>query len=132
MITKYNKFNESIKNLLVGPTKEEVWKSKGYDRTFDTPEEFFLNVIDGMEIKKQSAYPYSVIWEKDGVIIFEQKLYTKDLWVDYKSIWSVFEIFFGLKYNEIQIIIINIVREHLNWKGFTPKICWTLDSFLSL
>ena len=42
MITKYNQFNESIKSLLVGPTKDEIWKNLGFNRTFDTPKEFFF------------------------------------------------------------------------------------------
>jgi len=64
MITKYSKYNESIKSLLTCPSKEEVWKSFGYDKSFNTPEEFFLNVIDGMKIKEQTEYPECVFWEK--------------------------------------------------------------------
>ena len=119
MITKYNKFNESIKSLLVGPRKEEVWKSRGYDISFGTPEEFLLWVIDGMKIKEKTKDTDYIIWEKNGKIIFEQSLKSKNLWVE-KSIWSVLEKVFGLDYDEIKSIITDVVEEHLNWNGFTP------------
>ena len=120
MITKYKQYNESIKSLLVGPTKEEVWKSLGYDRRFDTPEEFFLYMIDGMTIKEQTK-DY-ILWEKDDKTIFEQDLDSNILWVDNKSIWTVLENIFGIESNEkISYLINGIVKEHLKWMGFTPK-----------
>jgi len=122
MITKYSKFNESIKSLLIGPTKEEVWENLGYDQSFETTEEFFLNVIDGMKIKDQSEYSDIVFWEKNGKIIFEQDLKNKYLYVNYYIIWSVFENIFGLNSVEIQSFIIDVVKKHLNWIGFKPKV----------
>ena len=121
MITKYNKFNESIKSLLVGPTKDEVWENLGYDRTFDTPEEFLLYRIDGMKIKEQVKYPNIIFWEKDGKIIFEQDFGNMDLCVNDITIWSVLEKGFGLVYDEMQLLIEKFVEEHLNWKGFSPN-----------
>ena len=106
---------------MVGPTKEEMkdyWKKLGYDQYFETPEEFFLNVIDGMKIYKQNNY--YVFWRKNDKIIFRQELKTKCLYVDYYSIWSIFSKVFGLNYDEIQSFIKEQVEEHLNWKGFTP------------
>jgi len=68
MITKFEKYNESIKSLLVGPSKEDIFKNLGYDQSFETSEEFFLNVIDGIKIKEQTKYPDSVFWEKNDKI----------------------------------------------------------------
>jgi len=124
MITKFEKYNESIRSLLVGPSKEEMkdyWKKLGYDQSFNTTEEFFLNVIDGIKIKPQTKYLNSIFWEKNGKILFEQDLKTMYLWVEYDSIWAIFEKVFGLKYSEIQQFIKDQVEEHLNWKGFTPR-----------
>ena len=93
MITKYNKFNESIKFLLVGPSKEKMgdyWKSLSFDRTFDTPEEFFLYMIDGMKIKEQTKYPNVIFWMNHGKVIIEQNLKINVIMVDTNSIWSVF------------------------------------------
>jgi len=119
MITKFEKFNESIKSLLVGPTKEEIWKNLGYDKSFDTPEEFFLTVIDGIKIKEQTEHPNYIYWEKNGKVIFKQDLKDMDLWVD-QTIWSILEKVFGINYNKTQKFIKDQVEEHLNWKGFTP------------
>ena len=127
MITKYITFNESIKSLLVGPSKKEVLKYFGYDETFDTPEEFFLNLIHGMKIKKQTKYLHCVYWEKNDKIIFIQDFRkNKILFVEYYSIWSVFKNIFGLNYDETQRFIKDQVKEHLNWKGFT-----TVEEILS-
>ena len=48
MITKFEKYNEGIKHLLVGPTKEEVYNNIYKDRLDgfmnylpDSPNEFF-------------------------------------------------------------------------------------------
>jgi len=103
---------------LVGPTKKEMRKNFGYEKGFDTPEEFFLNVIDGMKIKEQTKYPNSILWEKNGKIIFDQNLKFKYLFVESKLIWSVFQNVFGLNYDEIQSFIKNQVEEHLNWMGY--------------
>jgi len=117
MITKFEKYNESIRSLLVGPTKEEIWKNLGYDRTFDTTEEFFLYVIDGMKMRKQNKY--LVFWEKNDKILFEQDLKYKIIWVDYHSIWSIFVNIFGFNYDQTQQFIKKQVEKHLNWKKFT-------------
>ena len=122
MIKNYKQFNESLLDKLQGPSKEEIWKNLGYDRTFDrtfdTPEDFFLDVIKGIKIKKQTKYPDSLFWEKNGKILFEQDFENMDLWVNYDIIWKIFEKVFGMEYNEIQLFIKGMVEEHLNWKGF--------------
>ena len=111
---------ESLLDKLKGPSKEEVWSSLGYDRTFDTPEEFFLDIIDGIKIKPQTKYPDSIFWEKNGKVIFEQDFKKNQLYVDYKSIWMIFEKIFGLQYSETELFIKNMVEEYLNWRGLTP------------
>ena len=121
MITKYNQFNESIKSLLVGPSSNEMtkyWKSLGFDRTFDTPEEFLSYMIDGMVIKIQT--PKYISWEKNGKIDFEQDLEHNILWINYKSIWMILEKVFDLESGEIRHLIKNVVGFYINWSGFTP------------
>ena len=120
MIKKYKIFKESLLNKLEGPTMEEAWKNHGYDRVFNTPEEFFLYVIDGMEIKEQTKYPESVFWEKNGKIIIEQNFKGKELYFEYSTFWKLFIIIFGLRDTEIQIIIKDLVKKHLNWNGLRP------------
>ena len=121
MIVKYHQFiKESLLDKLEGPTKEEVWKHYGYDITFNTPEEFFLDVINGIKIKPQTKYSQSVFWEKNSKILFEQDFKNNMLYVDYKSIWVIFEKIFSLQNAEIQRFLKNGVDENLNWKGLTP------------
>ena len=122
MIKNYIQFNESLLDKLQGPSKEEVWKNLWYDKGFDTPEEFFLDVIKGIKIKKQTKFPDSVFWEKNGEIFFEQDLEIMYLRVNYDTIWKIFDKGFSMEYIDIQQFIKGMVEEHLNWKGFTPAM----------
>ena len=125
MIKNYKIFTESLLDKLQGPSKEEVWSSLGYDRTFDTPEELFLDVIKDIKVREQIKYPESVFWEKNGEVIFEQNFKRNSLYVDYNSIWFIFEKIYGLQYRETELFIKNMVEEHLNWRGLTPKFVGT-------
>ena len=120
MIKNYNQFNESLLDKLEGPTKDELFKLVGYKKGYDTPEEFFLDIIDGIKVKEQSKYPQSIFWEKKGRVIFEQDFKNNLIYVDYKSIWFIFEIIYELQYNETQLFIKKMVEKYLNWKGLTP------------
>lgn len=107
---------------LEGSSKEVVWKNLGYEKTFNTSEEFFLDVINGIKIKPQTKYPKSVFWEKNGKIIFEQDFKNGYLWVECDSIWVIFEKIFSLQDTEIRRFIKNGVKKHLNWKGLKPAV----------
>ena len=120
MIKKYKIFTESLLSKLQGPTKDEVWKSFGYEKGFDTPEELFLDVIKDIKVREQIKYPESVFWEKNGEVIFEQNFKRNSLYVDYNSIWFIFEKIYGLQYSETELFIKNMVEEYLNWRGLTP------------
>ena len=120
MIKKFNQFNESLLDKLQGPNKDDVFKSFGYEKGFDTPEDFFLDVIDDMKVKEQIKYTDSVFWEKNGEILFEQDLNNMEIWVNYQTVWKIFEEIFHMNYIETQSFIKSMVEEHLNWNGFTP------------
>ena len=64
MIKKYKIFTESLLDKLEGPSKDEIFKLFDYEKGYDTPEEFFLDVIDGIKVKEQTKYPQSIFWEK--------------------------------------------------------------------
>ena len=121
MIKKYKQFNESLLNKIEGPNKEEIWKNLGYDRKFDTPEDFFLDIIKGMKVIEQTKFTDSVFWEKNGEILFHQDLKNRNLYVNYNRNWKIFENVFGMGYNETQLFIKDMVEKYLNWKDFTPR-----------
>jgi len=117
----YKQFNEGLNDLLKGPSKEEVWKNLGYEKTYNTPEEFFLKLIDGLEIikiKKQRYYPESVFWGTNGELLFEQ--YKKDLLFCNDKIFDIYEKVFNMTLDDIIKFIKIMVEKHLNWNGFTP------------
>jgi len=120
MITKFTQYNESIRNLLVGPTKEEMWKNLGYDKHFDTPEEYFLDVIKDIKVQPfDRNNKDSVYWWKNGKTLFEQELKDKRLMVSF-TIWTILINVFELSTEETKLLISNMVDEHLGWWDYRP------------
>ena len=123
MITKFEKYNESIKSLLVGPSKEEIWKNLGYDKSFDTPEEFMSYVISHMKMKKQEKYG-TITYTLNGRQIFIldtniTKFIDYKLWVKYKRIFLVFRTIFNMDNNEIKEYICKVVKNELKLDDVT-------------
>ena len=120
IIKKFNEFsiNEGVKSLLVGPNKDDVWKSFGYDRSFDTPEEFFSYVINNMKIKEQILNPNYIFWEINGKIIFKQDLINKILWVDCNLIDIIFRQIFKMSNSVSYKFIIDYLEKYLKWERF--------------
>ena len=77
MIIKFEQYNESIKDLMVGPTKEEVWsdlmngKLKGLIKSIpDSPEDFFNEMKEGcIKIYKDK---YGIYYGKNDKILFQE------------------------------------------------------------
>ena len=125
MIKNYKIFTESLLDKLQGPTKDEVWKSFGYEKGFDTPEEFFLDVIKDIKVKEQTKYPQSIFWEKNGKLLFEQKKSSGWVVCDYNNIYTILRRFFDMKPSEIQNFIKIMVEKHLNWDNIpSSRITW--------
>ena len=96
MITKFEKYNESIKSLLVGPTEEETWKNLGFDRTY-TPEEYFVYLTGGIEIVSPNGLYYE--WKKGSKVVFEQYLKPeKIIFMKYSDI-KIFDKIFNMELN---------------------------------
>jgi len=117
----YKQFNEGLNDLLKGPSKEEIWKNLGYDKTFDTPEDFFLDVIEGIMIKQQDEDYNIAYWEKNGKIIFERDYVDNALYVNSK-IWNILYGVFNIKNRAF--FIKNILEEYLHWKGLSSSRIW--------
>ena len=120
MITKFEKYNESISSLLVGPTKEEVWselmngKLKGLIKSIpDSPEDFFNQIREGC-IKNGNLYT------KNNIELFRQNLWKRYLDVSYEYIWEIIGNVYNLTYDEIQSLIKKILITDNKWKRFIP------------
>ena len=75
---------------------------------------------DQLEIVTSEKYPNSVFFRKDGKVVMEQDKEYKDFWVDYHEIWSFFESFFGMEYQQIQEVLRYWLEENFKLKGYTP------------
>jgi len=126
MITKFEKYNESIRNLLVGPTEEELWnnlfkkKLKKFINTFpDSSEDFFLKMKEGCKIYlEDDKYIY---WGKKGIVLFWQDLKNNRLLISDKYIWSILYKVYGLNYIETQFFIKKLLSKDINWKNLKPQ-----------
>jgi hypothetical protein len=84
-----------------------------------TPEQRFLELIDGMTVKiDKDNYPDSTFFFKNDKCYLEIKNST--LWVRYAEIWQGFEVEFGMKYDEIQSFIKDQMEQHFKIGGVTP------------
>jgi len=125
MITNFEKYNEGIKSLLVGPTKENVWDNLFKDKLNglidsipDSPEDFFNQMKEGCV--KMGEDKYGAYWGKNGIKLFQEDS-KNNLWISLIYIWSVLEKFYGLNYYEIQSLIKDLLVDDTNWKGLTPR-----------
>ena len=122
MITKFEQYNEGIKHLLVGPTKEESWENKYKDKLEgfidylpETPEEFFDKIKEGIYYyNKEKGY-----WLKNGTILFSVDYDKNWLLVDTKYIWDTLDDVYGLDNDEIRTLIKNSFKDSV-WGKFYP------------
>jgi len=124
MIKKYIKFNEGIKSLLVGPTKEEVWKNLGYDKSFDNLEDFLTELCDGMDasIGYDGQSHSEIVFSKDGKELFEFDIKEKKLSVAYFAVQRIiYDMFYDGKEgneNEMREIIKKVISNELGNDDF--------------
>jgi len=100
LVRQYMKTNEGLLDKLQGPSKEEAWKQVGFDRTFETPEEYFVYLTDGIEIVSPNGLYYQ--WIKDGKEIFEQFPSPEKLIFMKYSIIQLFYKVFDMNFFEIE------------------------------
>jgi len=86
-----------------------------------TPEERFLDLIDGMTVKiDKDKYPDSIFFFKGDKCYLE--LEKSRLWVTYDEVWQVFEVEYGMAYGEIQAFIRDQVEQHFKMREVTPSL----------
>ena len=114
MIKYYNQFNESLLNKFEGPTEEEVWKSFGYEKTFDTYSDFLDYMFSDLKVIKNPNYPNCFFYTKNDKILFEVDDDANYIYVDYFEIWLILEKIFSLDYITIRRILKNEIHNKFN------------------
>ena len=117
----------------------------------DEKERLFLELIDGFQWRYDlDKYPHSIFGFKENVCIFEiynlkllnqrkiitsyrleikQNLKNATFWFNYDKIWSIFETNFGMKYNDIQYFMVDMLEKHFKISETTPKSTSQINYF---
>ena len=84
-------------------------------------EQIFLDLWNGCTIKFDfEKYPEKIFLMKNDKVIFEQDHKNGRLWCNYNRVWLIFEKEFGMKYDDIQSFIKNMVEKHFKLWVLTP------------
>ena len=75
---------------------------------------------DQLEVVEHPDYPDSIFYKKNGIVVMEQDKKNKEFWFSYNQIWSFFESFFTMEYEEIQGLLDIWLDEAFKLKGYTP------------
>jgi len=75
---------------------------------------------DQLEVFEIPKYPNSVFYRKNGIVVMEQDKKNKEFWFSYNQIWSFFESFFLMEYEEIQGVLKIWLEEDFKLKGYRP------------
>ena len=79
---------------------------------------------DQLEVIEHPDYPNSIFYRKNGKVVMEQDKKNKNFWFDYREIWSFFESFFSMEYEEIQGLMKIWLEEDFKLKGYRPLSLW--------
>jgi len=73
--------------------------------------------------KTSSKYPDSVFYaNSDNDILMEYNKKNENFYISYNKIWSKLELYFHLKYSDIQLIMKDWLEEHYNLRVLKPGI----------
>ena len=78
--------------------------------------------LDQLEVAESPKYPNSIFYKKNGIVVMRQDKKNKEFWFSYNQIWSFFESFFLMEYEEIQGVLKIWLDEAFKLKGYTPKL----------
>ena len=71
--------------------------------------------------KNSSKYPDSVFYaNSDNEIFMEYNKKNENVYISYNKIWSKLELYFPLKYDDIQLIMKDWLEEHYNLRVLKP------------
>ena len=81
----------------------------------------FLNRFNDLETVINDGKVYYIDKDRKRLFYHSQNNKYGNIWIDYDRIWSFFEEFFLMKYEEIQGILKDWLEEVYNLRGFTPE-----------
>jgi len=76
---------------------------------------------DQLEIVTSEKFPNSIFYRKNGKVVMRQDKKSERFWFDYEEIYSFFESFFSMKYEEWQRIMKIWLEETFKLEGYTPQ-----------
>ena len=82
----------------------------------------FLNRFNDLERVIKDGKVYYVDKNRKPLFFHYQNEKNGDIWFNYERIWSFFEEFFLMKYEEIREILKGWLEETYKLKGFTPRL----------
>jgi len=100
--------------------KQIVFKYNQQNNIYPEIKEFLFNIFDGLiiDLKRNKDY---ITYKKDGYVYLQYNLKTKCLYYAYAEIYSILELKYKLRGQEINQLIKDIVYETLNLKVETMQ-----------
>ena len=120
MIKKYKLFEESLLDKIKGPDEFEIWKNLGYDKTFDTSEDFINYILNEITFKHQTTNTENIFYQLNNNIVFEFDNIKMNLFVSYNLIWKILSKIFKMSYGEIENFIYKKINEKFKNSSYTP------------
>ena len=80
-----------------------------------------------IKIDKKEYPNWIYYFNKENKIIFEYNKNNGYFWCNYKLYWSIFYIKFGFNWQQVRDLTKDMVENHFNLKGITPRsINWII------
>jgi len=124
MIKKYKQFNEGLLDKLTGPSKEEFFKNKGFEKSFETGDEFLDYIIVNLERVELPAkdhwnyqnmeIPNKTYFKYNGVIYFEYNNKSNKIYFSEENIHEILKDVFNLSYVDIMKLIRTKFKDKYN------------------
>ena len=120
IIITESQFKNIIENIIKEEEKSDVVKD--LEKRWAMEDEFRRIMKDVVE--KENPLNLDSIYYVDkndnSKVYMEYDQKSKDVWIDYKKLWSIFESKYGLNYVEVRDFFKGILKRDYNLRGITP------------
>ena len=121
IIITESQFKRLIENIIKEEEKSDVVKD--LEKRWAMEDEFRRIMKDVIE--KKDPLNLDIIFYVDkndnskAYMEYDQK--SKDVWIEYEKLWSIFESKYDLNYYEVRDFFKGILKRDYNLRGVTPK-----------